>query len=660
MDIVTLGAALNGSAEYVKSHFKGGANISIVDNLDGTQTINASGEVSSEDTVARAEIADIKDGTSIDSFSGVEAALGNKQDTISDLSAIRSGATLGGTAVQGVKVNNATVTPDTNKVINITVPTTASDVDALPDTTKYAASLSLSINSSTFVVTGQLKDQDGNNLGTAQTIDLPLESVVVNGSYNSQTKKVVLTLQNGNTIEFSVADLVAGLQTELSSSNKLNPAYINYDSTHRAVTDTEKSTWNNAATTVTTNTAALIELVNEGAKNVLKITESSGTSSGVTFTVNADGTITTSGTVSGTSAVYTVSSITLKKGTYRFSNEGGEVQNRRDAYIQVDNAGTWETVARDYENQTFTLTSDSLIRVRERVYSGYESGTFKPMICTKAEWDISQEYEPHALPNPQLTAATIEMVDSGAKNKLNHTAYTRTVNGVTYTVNADRSITITSDGTNTQSLLYLVQNYTGVPAGNYVLSGCSGGSSTTYDLRVKVGSTTYINYEGGTEFYYNGTDAFESTIVVRASQTVNITMKPMVCSKADWDISQSYQPYRPSYQELSDKVDTVDKRTGIGIVIPDYTDVNSITTEGEFIVTTGASAETMTNLPSEASSWAGHLTVKGLNSTSNNRLTHTYMPTWNSSEKVGIFYTRHLIGTNQWTSWYKFEGTAVT
>lgn len=137
---------------------------------------------------------------------------------------------------------------------------------------------------------------------------------------------------------------------------------------------------------------------------------------------------------------------------------------------------------------------------------------------------------------------------------MNHTAYTRTVNGVTFTVNADRSITITSDGTNTQSLLYLVQNYTGVPAGNYVLSGCPSGSSATFDLRVKVGSTTYINYDSGTEITYNGTDTFESTIVVRASQTLNITMKPMICTKAEWNISQHYAPYRPSYQELYERI----------------------------------------------------------------------------------------------------------
>ena len=159
-----------------------------------------------------------------------------------------------------VQKNGTDITP-VSGTVNITVPTAAADISALSDTTKYAAALSLTINSSTFVVTCQLKDQNGDNLGTAQTIDLPLESVVVGGSYNSQTKKVVLTLQNGDTIEFSVADLVSGLQTELSESNKLNPAYINYDSTHRAVSDTEKSTWNNKQDSLTT---AQLAAVNSG------------------------------------------------------------------------------------------------------------------------------------------------------------------------------------------------------------------------------------------------------------------------------------------------------------------------------------------------------------------------------------------------------------
>lgn len=156
-------------------------------------------------------------------------------------------------------------------------------------------------------------------------------------------------------------------------------------------------------------------------------------------------------------------------------------------------------------------------------------------------------------------AVLIELVDEGPKNKLPNTAYTRVVNGVSYTVNADRSVTISSDGTNTQSLLYLVQNITNLKAGTYVLSGCTGGSPATYDLRVKAGNTTYNNYDGGTEFTYNGIDSLEASIVVRAAQTLDITIKPMICSEAEWGISHAYVPYRPSYDELVARVEALEK-----------------------------------------------------------------------------------------------------
>lgn len=141
----------------------------------------------------------------------------------------------------GTTIDTFSANAASNKTINITVPTQASDVSALPASTKYATALSLSINSSTYVVTAQLKDQDGNNIGSAQTIDLPLESVVVNGSYDSTNKKVVLTLESGSTVEFSVADLVSGLQPELSASNKLNADYVEDGTTNKVFTATEKT-----------------------------------------------------------------------------------------------------------------------------------------------------------------------------------------------------------------------------------------------------------------------------------------------------------------------------------------------------------------------------------------------------------------------------------
>lgn len=190
-------------------------------------------------------------------ISSIKVALDGKADT-TDIPTV---------PIMAIQKNGTGITP-VDGTVNITVPVVAADVAALPDNTRYAAALSLTIDSATFVVTGQLKDQNGDNLGTAQTIDLPLESVVVGGSYNSQTQKVVLTLQNGNTIEFSVADLVYGLQTELSETNKLNPAYINYDNMHRAVSDAEKSEWNGKQDAIDSSHKLSADLVDDtGATN---------------------------------------------------------------------------------------------------------------------------------------------------------------------------------------------------------------------------------------------------------------------------------------------------------------------------------------------------------------------------------------------------------
>ena len=76
----------------------------------------------------------------------------------------------------------------------------------------YGASFELSIDPSTYVITAVLKDQDGTALST-QTIDLPLESLVVSGTYDSTTKTIILTLDNGDTITIPIGDLVNGLES---------------------------------------------------------------------------------------------------------------------------------------------------------------------------------------------------------------------------------------------------------------------------------------------------------------------------------------------------------------------------------------------------------------------------------------------------------------
>jgi hypothetical protein len=122
---------------------------------------------------------------------------------------------------------------------------TAQEVGALPNTTKYGSTIDLSMNSTTYVLTLSLKDQDGTVLNT-KTVDLPIESVVVNGRYDATNKKIVLTLQSGSTIDVPVGDLIAGLQTEITSVNMLDADLVDdTNSTHKFVTAQEKANWNN-------------------------------------------------------------------------------------------------------------------------------------------------------------------------------------------------------------------------------------------------------------------------------------------------------------------------------------------------------------------------------------------------------------------------------
>ncbi|MBO7712326.1 MAG: hypothetical protein J6S85_02085 [Methanobrevibacter sp.] len=135
------------------------------------------------------------------------------------------------------------------------IPTTAEEVGALPDTTKYTANLVVSLNSSTYVLTIQLKDQNGDNIGTARTVDLPLENIIVSGSYDTATKSLVILLDNGDTITIPVGDLVDGLQTEITDSNKLDADLIDDStSTKKLVTALEKSTWDNKQSALTFDT----------------------------------------------------------------------------------------------------------------------------------------------------------------------------------------------------------------------------------------------------------------------------------------------------------------------------------------------------------------------------------------------------------------------
>ena len=90
-----------------------------------------------------------------------------------------------GGKIDSISVNGTAQTIDANKNVDITVPTQASDVHALPDSTKYGATLGVSGTTVT------LKDQDGNTLSTITTQDTDTGATTLSGNTAETGKAIV-------------------------------------------------------------------------------------------------------------------------------------------------------------------------------------------------------------------------------------------------------------------------------------------------------------------------------------------------------------------------------------------------------------------------------------------------------------------------------------
>lgn len=257
----------------------------------------------------------------------------------------------------GTSAGTFTANATSNKTINITVPTTAADVSALPASTKYGASITVTIDPSDYKITTTLKDQDGNRLGAAQTIDLPLESVVVNGSYDSTNKKIVLTLQSGSTIDIPVGDLVAGLQSEITSTNKLASDLVDdTNQTHKFMTSAEKtklsgiaagaevnvqSDWNQTTTTADDyikNKPSLATVATSGSYNDLSNKPTIPTVNNATLTIQRNGTNVQ--TFTANSSSNKTANITVPTKTSDLTNDGAD---NTSTYVEADELATVAT-----------------------------------------------------------------------------------------------------------------------------------------------------------------------------------------------------------------------------------------------------------------------------------------------------------------------------
>lgn len=165
-------------------------------------------------------------------------------------------------------------------------------------------------------------------------------------------------------------------------------------------------------------------------------------------------------------------------------------------------------------------------------------------------------------------AALIELVDGSSKNMLDLSKATSVSvgAGITYTLAADGTLTVNWEGLTTgKTLKFKSLPYIG---GTLILSGVQSLTSpTVFRADVRQGETpdtrtdirTMDYGESPKEAFTMLNDVYDYVIRIdvpsgESSTSGTATLQPMICTKAAWDISQTYQSYRPSYQELYDMV----------------------------------------------------------------------------------------------------------
>ena len=252
---------------------------------------------------------------------------------------------------------------------------------------------------------------------------------------------------------------------------------------------------------ISTNQANILYNLNMGVKNIIKLQAGTYKDNVATFTVTNDGEVLVSSTSSSTSAV-TVNTMDLPAGDYVYYYDNTASSGACD--VRLMNGST-------RLSGVFTLSSAATISIAIFSYATNSNVSIKPMLCTAEAW--AQEpnvYRKPALPNFELTrlesedrASLAEVVDSGAKNLLKRTAIgsSWTDDNVTFTLNSDGSITINSTGTIT--------------------------------------ANRYFAY-----------------FALAGNAISNVKVYPMICTKAAFDVSNKFVPYRPNYDLVSAYVNT--------------------------------------------------------------------------------------------------------
>ena len=260
--------------------------------------------------------------------------------------------------------------------------------------------------------------------------------------------------------------------------------------------------------------------------------------------------------------------------------------------------------------QVPSLPDDTLIlkdaEARQDLSTALATATGNPLNFSTRSSQKANETVISLAPIQDLHGYDYPWSAGGGKNKLQVTATSQTVNGVTFTVNDDGTVLI--NGTATATTFFgFVQS---IPSGSYILSGCpTGGGSSNYRAYIGSGTGTILEniIDTGNGCSFTLTEDLPSNMgyyirIANGYTATNLLFQPMIRLATETDAT--FAPYF-NYCPIDGRTET--SLVGCGKNLVNVDDVSELT-----IPATGNTRYGII-LPKIH----GTITFKGINSTDN-------------------------------------------
>ena len=209
------------------------------------------------------------------------------------------------------------------------------------------------------------------------------------------------------------------------------------------------------------------------------------------------------------------------------------------------------------------LTREQMLAALQGGLNAVTEAELETALALKADSsDVTAEAALRIATDNKLIAALAELIDGGAKNliEMTHSSGSSEKYGVTCAWDANAgTMTLTGSHVSTDNGS-IFEFYSGnasdqrvLPAGTYHLSGTPLGGSTSTYRAVLTSISSAVDTGSGADFTLVSPQYAAYRVMVSGNVnfgTSGMIFRPMVCTKAAWDISQAFVKYRPSIDEL--------------------------------------------------------------------------------------------------------------